>query len=120
MRSSEIQGKEVIGSMGNKLGVVRGVSFDEKEWKVLAIEVQLEKNIAGQHRLRHRFRKTRVLFNIEHVQAVGDRVLLAGSHEDLLRLIASSPSVGPQEAEPEEGQPSGSEASVTTQSSVST
>ncbi|MDH2899997.1 MAG: PRC-barrel domain-containing protein [archaeon] len=119
MLSSEIQGKEVIGSMGHKLGVVRGVSFDEKEWKVLALEVQLEKNIAEEHRLRHRFKKTRVLLNIEHVQAVGDKVLLTGSHEDLLKLIASSPSVGPQEAEPE-GQPSGGEASVTTRSAVST
>jgi sporulation protein YlmC with PRC-barrel domain len=88
--TAEIAGKEVIGSEGAVLGKVIDIQFDEKDWRVLAVEVHLEKGVAEEHQPRHGLRKTLVLVRAEHIQAVGDKVILKGSKEDLLRLIASS------------------------------
>jgi sporulation protein YlmC with PRC-barrel domain len=89
---SEIIGKEVIGSQGDKLGSVHDIQFDEKGWNVLAIGVRLEKDVADKYNLGHRFRKAEVLINVKHVQAVGDKVILTGSSTELMQLITSSPS----------------------------
>lgn len=97
MLNSEIVGKEVIGANGFKIGKVRDVDFDEKSWKAISLEVQLEKEVAEEHNLKRQFKKTRVLINVGHVQAVGDRVILSGSKEDLLKLIATSSSTVPEE-----------------------
>jgi sporulation protein YlmC with PRC-barrel domain len=91
MFTQEIIGKEVVGLSGYDLGKVSDVQLDEKTWRIVALEVHLDKDVAEEHRLRHRFRKTMVLINVEHVQGIGDRVVLKGSREDLLSLIASSP-----------------------------
>ena len=91
MLSSEIIGKEVIGSQGERLGTVRDIQFDEKGWNVLAIGVQLDKEVADEHNLGHRFRKTEVLISVKHIQAVGDKVILTGSSKELLQLITPLP-----------------------------
>jgi len=88
--TAEITGKEVIGSEGDTLGKVTDTQFDEKHWKILALEVHLDKEVAEEHQLRHRLRKTLVFVSVEHIHAVGDKVVLKGSREDLLKLIASS------------------------------
>ena len=97
MLTNEIVGKEVIGSDGFKVGKIRDTEFDEKTWKLNSLEIQLEKDVAEEHHLRHRFRKTRVLIHVDYVQSVGDRVILKGSKEDLLKLVASSASTVPEE-----------------------
>jgi len=89
---SEVLGKEVIGSLGDKLGIVHDVQFDEKGWNVVAISVELEKEVAEEHKMAHRFRKTEVLINVRYVQAVGDKVVLKGSRKELLQLIGSTAS----------------------------
>lgn len=101
MLTDEIIGKEVVGLSGYDLGKISNVQVDEKAWKVVALEIHLDKDVAEEHRLRHRFRKTKVLISVEHIQGIGDRVVLAGSKEDLLKLIASSPEAAPQEKEDE-------------------
>ena len=90
MLSSEIVGREVISSQGEKLGTVYDIQFDEKGWNVLAIGVQLEKDIADKYNLGHRFRKTEVMIEVKHIQAVGDKVILTGSSKELLQLITPS------------------------------
>jgi sporulation protein YlmC with PRC-barrel domain len=107
MLADEIIGKQVVGLSGYDLGKVSNVEVDEKTWKVIALEIHLDKDVAEEHRLRHRFRKTKVLINVDHVQGIGDRVVLTGSREDLLKLVASSPESGPQEGE-EDASTSGS------------
>jgi len=99
MLADEIIGKEVVGLSGYDLGKVSNLQVDERQWKVVALEIHLDKDVAEEHRLRHRFRRTKVLINVEHVQGVGDRVVLKGSREDLLKLVAASPPIGPQEKE---------------------
>jgi len=88
--SSEIIGREVISSQGEKLGTVYDVQFDEKGWNVLALGVQLEKDVADRYNLGHRFRKMGVMIEVKHVQAVGDKVILTGSSKELLQLITPS------------------------------
>ena len=97
MLTNEIIGMEVIGSEGFKLGKIRDTEFDKNTWKLNSLEVQLDKDVAEEHHLRHRFRKTRVLISVDHVQSVGDRVILKGSKEDLLKLVASATSTVPEE-----------------------
>jgi len=70
-----------------------------KDWKVVAIQVQLEKHVAKEHQLNHRLRKTRVSINVRHLQSIGDRVILKESKDDLLKLIASSEAAEPKEEE---------------------
>ena len=96
MLTAEVAGKEVIDSQGHELGKITDTQFDEKEWRVLGFEVQLDKEVAEEYHLRHRLRKTRVLVSIDHIQAVGDKVILKGSKADLLELIASSPKMESQ------------------------
>jgi sporulation protein YlmC with PRC-barrel domain len=83
-------GKEVIGSQGDRLGVIHDIQFDEKGWNVIAIVVQLEKDIADAFNMGHRFRKTQVPINVKHIQAVSDKVILTGSSKDLPQLITPS------------------------------
>ena len=97
MLTNKIVGLEVLGSNGFKLGKIRDTEFDVNTWKLNSLEVQLDKDVAEEHHLRHRFRKTRVLINVDHVQSVGDSVILKGSKEDLLKLIASATSTVPEE-----------------------
>ena len=90
MLSSEIIGREVISSQGEKLGRVRDVQFDERGWSVLALGVQLEKDVADRYDLKRRFRKTEVVIEVKQIQAVGDKVILTGSSKELLQLIKPS------------------------------
>jgi sporulation protein YlmC with PRC-barrel domain len=83
-------GKEVIGSQGDRLGVIHDIQFDEKGWNILAIAVQLEKGVAEAYNMGHRFRKTQVLIDVKHIQAVSDKVILTGSGKDLPQLITPS------------------------------
>ena len=90
MLSSEIVGREVIDSQGEKLGSIQDIKFDEKGWSILAIGVQLEKDAAERYNLKHRFRKTEVMVDVKHVQAVGDKVILSGTGKELLQLVTNS------------------------------
>ena len=80
-------GKEVIGSQGDRLGAVHDIQFDEKGWSVVAIGVQLEKEVADAHNMGHRFRKTQVMISVKNIQAISDKVILTGSSKDLPRLL---------------------------------
>lgn len=90
MLSSEIAGKEVIASEGEKLGTVHNIKFDEKGWSILALGVQLEKDVANRFDLGHRFGKAEVMIDVKHVQAVGDKVILSGSSKELLEPFVKS------------------------------
>src|ERR1700724_2044677 len=92
MFTNEILGKEVIGSNGFHLGTITDTDFDAITWKVNSIEVHLEKDIAEEYNVRQRLRKTKVLIHVDHVQAVGEKVILKGAREDLLKLMGSAPS----------------------------
>ena|SRR5579872_998458 len=102
MLTNEIVGKEVIGSDGFKLGKITDTEFDERSWKVNSLEVNLEKEVAEEHELRRRFRKTKVLIHVDYVQAVGERIILKGAREDLLKLIGSLPPVSEDQRQKED------------------
>jgi len=92
--AGELLGKEVISSQGQFIGKISDLEFDEKDWRVIAFSVELNKEVAEEQNLRRRFRKSRVSINVDHVQGVGDRVVLKGSKEDILKLIAATPMSG--------------------------
>lgn len=88
---AELIGKEVLGSDGYNIGKISDIQMDEKNWRITSLEVHLNKDVAEEHNLRHWFRKTQVLVSVDHVRGVGDRIVLNGSKDDILKLIASSP-----------------------------
>jgi sporulation protein YlmC with PRC-barrel domain len=102
MLTNEIVGKEVIGSNGFKLGTITDTEFDETTWKVNSLEIHLEKDIAEEYNLRHRLRQTKVLIHVDHVQAVGERIILKGAREDLLKLLGSAAPAPQEEKQKEE------------------
>ncbi|MHB8566845.1 MAG: PRC-barrel domain-containing protein [Nitrososphaerales archaeon] len=89
MRSNEVSDKEVISSQGTKIGVVKDVVFDEKEWKILAFDVDLEKSVSEEFNVKHHFSKTRVPIRVSDVQAVGDKIVLRTSG-DIFKLVETS------------------------------
>lgn len=84
-------GKEVIGAQGFRLGKVEDTAFDEKSWRVTSLKVKLEKDVAEKYSLRQRFRKSHVMVSVEYVSAVGDRVLLKSSNEEIMKLVSGTP-----------------------------
>jgi sporulation protein YlmC with PRC-barrel domain len=115
MLTKEILGKEVIASNGFKLGTITEVEFDEHTWKINSLEVHLEKDIAEEYNLRQRLKKTKVLIHADHVQAVGEKVILKGAREDLLKLIGSAPQAADEPQQKEEPRPTPIDASVSTE-----
>jgi sporulation protein YlmC with PRC-barrel domain len=106
MLASEIEDKEVIDARGVKFGKVTDLELDEKDWRVKSLGVELDKDVAEAYDLKKRFRKTHVLVNNEHIQAVGDHVILKGTNADLLKLLASSPTSPPSTTTPPSAPPS--------------
>ena len=90
-------GKEVIGAQGFRLGKIEDTVFDEKSWRVTSLKVKLEKDVAEKYNLRQRFRKSHVIISVEYVSAVGDRVLLKSSNEEIMKLISGMPSPVPEQ-----------------------
>jgi sporulation protein YlmC with PRC-barrel domain len=88
----DIIGKEAIEASGFKFGRIDDILFDEKTWTILALRIKLEKDVAEKHNVRQRFRKSYVTVSISHVQAIGDRVLLRSSNEDIMKLNTYSDS----------------------------
>ena len=97
----EIIGREAIGAEGFKLGKIDDIIFDEKSWSIVAFKIKLEKDVAERHNVRQRFRKSYVMVNVGHVQAIGDRVLLNSSNEEIMKLITFP---GPSRQDPSTAQ----------------
>ncbi len=89
MNSQDIDGKEVLGSNGWKVGKAKDLTFDEKSWRVSSLDVELDRDVAKEFDLKGHFHKTHVAVNVSYVHAIGDSVILNASKEELFRLMST-------------------------------
>lgn len=94
---------EVVGSTGWQIGKVKDLVVDTKTWQVASLDVQLEKNIAEEFNLKHRFSRTHIPLSIDHIQSVGDKIVLKSSKEEVFQQVAAT--VSKEEQEEQQGPP---------------
>ena len=102
MRSRNLIGKEVVGARGWKIGKVKELIFDEGTWKIVSVEVELERRVAEEYRMKRLLSRTDVKLAVESVRAVGDHVILSVTKPELRRMVASQSEIR------EDAAPSGS------------
>lgn len=87
MYAEELEGKEVIGFNGWKIGKVKDTVFTTDTWRVTHLDVGLEGNIAQDLGMKGTFKTSHVLIDVSHVQGITDTVTLKTTKEDLLAQL---------------------------------
>jgi sporulation protein YlmC with PRC-barrel domain len=85
--ASTLKDKEVMGEAGRLIGKVKDGTIDEKTWQLTDLEVELQGNVAKEFHLKKTFGTTTVPIAITFVGAVGDKVVLKASTEEIGKSI---------------------------------
>ena len=81
---AELRDRTVIGADGNAIGQVAAIIVDPAAWSVKAIRIKLRSDVAEQAGVAHSiFRASTLDVPIDHIQSVGDAVVLTVSSRDL-------------------------------------
>jgi sporulation protein YlmC with PRC-barrel domain len=81
----ELRERTVIGADGNAIGQVAALVIDSDSWTVKAVRIKLRSNVAEQVGAEHSiFRASTIDVGTEHVQSVGDAVVLTISANGLV------------------------------------
>jgi sporulation protein YlmC with PRC-barrel domain len=95
----ELRDRTVIGADGNAIGQVAALILDSDSWSVKGLRIKLRSHVAEQVGLgRSLFRSSTVDVPVDHVQSVGDAVVLtvsAGGLRDDARQPADRPVTSP-------------------------
>ena len=83
MHVRELENKEVISKDGAVVGKTTNAMIDTSQWRVVSIEINLDDKIAEELQMKKMFRSTTLPIPVEHVEAVGDTVLLKTTKDDL-------------------------------------
>ncbi len=87
MKATTLKEKEVIGPAGQLLGRVKDGDIDDKTWAITTLDVELTGNIAKELHVKKTFGSTTVPISTNFVGAVGDKVVLKVSTEEVGRSI---------------------------------
>ena len=87
MNTSELIDKEIIGKGGTTIGKVKGTNFDEKTWQITTLDVELEGKIADEIGMKKRFGHTKLPLKASFVGAIGDKIVLSASREELENYV---------------------------------
>jgi sporulation protein YlmC with PRC-barrel domain len=83
---AELRDRTVIGADGNAIGQVAAIIVAAESWSVKALRIKLRAEVAEQIGAAHSlFRASTFDVPIDHVQSVGDAVVLTVSSGDLRR-----------------------------------
>ena len=83
MNARELNGKEVIGTEGRKIGRVTDVILDTGSWQVKALDMELARNVAEEFGMKKLLKSTQIQVKVEDVQGVGDAITLKISKAQL-------------------------------------
>ncbi|HVY39858.1 MAG TPA: PRC-barrel domain-containing protein [Polyangia bacterium] len=93
----DLRDRTVIGADGNAIGQVVAVILDSDAWSVKAVRIKLRSNVAEQVGADHSlFRAGTIDVATDHVQSVGDAVVLTVSADGL----RGAKSAAPQQTQP--------------------
>lgn len=87
MKATELKDKEVIGEGGRLIGKVTDGEIDDMSWTLKTLDVELEGNVAKEFNLKKTLRSTTVPIATSFVGAVGDKVVLKASAEEIGQSI---------------------------------
>ena len=88
-------GREVLESNGSLVGIVKNITFDEKNWQVQSFNVQLNEDTAKEFEVNKLIGSYAMAIDVTKVQAVGEKISLKLSKQDLKAVIVSSETVAP-------------------------
>jgi sporulation protein YlmC with PRC-barrel domain len=91
MMATTLRDKEVIGPAGKLIGKVKDGTIDDASWKLTSLEVELEGNVAKEFHVKKTFGSTTVPVQTSLVGAVGDKVVLKVSTEELGKSLTATP-----------------------------
>ena len=83
MYTSELEDKEVVAKDGTVVGRSTNAVIDPKAWRVTALEVDLDSDVAKELDVKKMFKGTNVPLAIEEIQAVGSKVLLRSDKQGI-------------------------------------
>ncbi len=83
MQATSLKDKEVIGQAGRLVGKVKDGTIDDKTWQVTSLDVELQSSVAKEFNLKKTFGSTTVPIATTFVGAVGDKVVLKASTEEI-------------------------------------
>jgi sporulation protein YlmC with PRC-barrel domain len=90
MNAKELFDLEVVGSTAWQIGKVKDLVVDTKTWQVASLDIELEKNVAEEFNVKHRFSRTHIPLSVSYVQAVGDKIVLKSSKEEIFQQVAAA------------------------------
>ena len=80
----ELRDRTVIGADGNAIGQVAAMIVDAESWVVKAVRIKLRDNAADQAGIGHSlFRASTIDVPVDHIQSIGDTVVLTVSARGL-------------------------------------
>ena len=89
LQASALKGKEVLGEKGRLVGKVKDGIIDEKTWQVTSLEVDLQSDVAKEFHLKKMFGGASIPIAVGYIGAVGDKVMLKASAEEIGKQINS-------------------------------
>jgi sporulation protein YlmC with PRC-barrel domain len=81
--ATSLKDKEVLGEAGKLIGKVKDGNVDDKTWQITSLEVELNGSVAKEFHLKKTFGSTSVPISTTYVGAVGDKVMLKGSTQEI-------------------------------------
>jgi len=88
--ATTLKDKEVIGEAGRLIGKVKDGTIDEKTWQLTSLEVELVGSVAKEFHLKKTFGSTSVPIATSFIGAVGDKVVLKVSPEEVGQAVNAS------------------------------
>jgi len=89
MKATSLKDKEVLGEAGHLIGKVKDANIDDKTWAITTLEVELTGDTAKELHLKKTFGSTSVPVATNVIGAVGDKVMLKTSTEELGKSLNS-------------------------------
>jgi sporulation protein YlmC with PRC-barrel domain len=89
LNASELEGKDVIGLNGWRIGKVKEAIVDLNQWRITHLDVALQGNIAEELGMTHVpvLKTNHIPIEVKHVQGVADAITLNTTKEDLLKRL---------------------------------
>ncbi len=89
MNTNELLEKEIIDKDGDTIGKVKGTNFDGKTWQITTLDVELDNKVAEDIGMKKRFGHTKLPLKSSFVSAIGDRIVLGSSKQELENYVSS-------------------------------
>jgi sporulation protein YlmC with PRC-barrel domain len=86
-RSGDVEGMKVFAQAGREIGAVQGLDIDLGDFSIRSMEIKLRREVLESLEMKVPLMGTQTIhLPVEHVEAIGDTVVLRVSVEELATL----------------------------------